>query len=200
MGAPKLEAGSSDSQRPQHLVGVAPFYMGKYPVTQAQYEIIMGNFQGGDRPVETVSWHDAVEFCRKLSQLTSQQYRLPSEAEWEYACRAGTTKPFCYGETISLEVVNYRSEETTSVGSFPANSYGLYDLHGNILKWCADKYHGTYTGAPTDGSAWSNDRNQAYVLRGGCWYSRLSYCRSAARIYYQPDYRCSYFGFRVVCI
>jgi len=203
MGAPKLEAGSSDSQRPQHLVRVAAFYMGKYPVTQAQYEIIMGSnpayFQGGDRPVETVSWHDAAEFCRKLSQLTSQQYRRPSEAEWEYACRAGTTTPFCFGETISPEVVNYRSEETTVVGTFPANSYGLYDLHGNILEWCADKYHGTYTGAPTDGSAWSNDRHQTYVLRGGCWYSKLSYCRSAARIYYKPDYRCSYFGFRVVC-
>ena len=203
MGAPESEEGSSDYQRPQHRVSVPSFYMGKYPVTQAQYAEIMGvspsYFQGADRPVETVSWHDAVAFCQKLSQRTQQQYRLPSEAEWEYACRAGTTTPFYFGEIISPAVANYRSEETTIVGSFPANSYGLCDMHGNILEWCADKYHGNYMGAPVDGSVWNNDRNQTYVLRGGCWYSKLSYCRSAARIYYQPNYRCSYFGFRVVC-
>jgi formylglycine-generating enzyme required for sulfatase activity len=204
MGAPELEKGSSDYQRPQHRVSVASFYMGKYPVTQAQYEAVMGSrpsyFQGGDRPVETVSWHDAVEFCQKLSQLTARHYRLPSEAEWEYACRAGTTTAFCFGETIDPCVVNYRSEETTVVGIFPANSYGLYDMHGNILEWCADNYHGNYTGAPTDGSVWSSDGDRTYVLRGGCWYSKMSYCRSAARIYYQPNYRCSYFGFRIVWV
>jgi formylglycine-generating enzyme required for sulfatase activity len=204
MGAPESEAGSSNYQRPQHRVSIPSFYMGKHPVTQAQYAEIMGSspsyFQGADRPVETVSWHDAVEFCQKLSQRTQQQYRLPSEAEWEYACRAGTTTPFYFGETISPAVANYRSEETTVVGSFPANSYGLCDMHGNILEWCADKYHGNYTGAPVDGSVWNNNGEQTYVLRGGGWYSKLSYCRSAARIYYQPNYRCSYFGFRVVCI
>ena len=203
MGAPELEEGSSDSQRPQHRVDLPTFYMGKNPVTQAQYAAVMGTspayFQGGDRPVETVSWHDAVEFCQKLSQLTDRHYRLPSEAEWEYACRAGTATAFYFGETISTEVANYRSEETTVVGSFPANAYGLYDMHGNILEWCADKYHGNYLGAPTDGSAWANDANSTYVLRGGSWYSKPSYCRSAARVYYQPNYRCSYFGFRVVC-
>jgi formylglycine-generating enzyme required for sulfatase activity len=204
MGAPELEKGSSDYQRPQHRVSVASFYMGKYPVTQAQYEAVMGSrpsyFQGGDRPVETVSWHDAVEFCQKLSQLTARHYRLPSEAEWEYACRAGTTTAFCFGETIDPCVVNYRSEETTVVGIFPANRYGLYDMHGNILEWCADNYHGNYTDAPKDGSVWSSDGDQTYVLRGGCWYSKMSYCRSAARIYYQPNYRCSYFGFRIVWV
>ncbi|WP_181244079.1 bifunctional serine/threonine-protein kinase/formylglycine-generating enzyme family protein, partial [Chamaesiphon polymorphus] len=187
MGAPGLEEGSSDYQRPQHRVNVPSFYMGKYPVTQAQYEAIMGDrpsyFQGGDRPVETVSWHDAVEFCQKLSQLTRQLYRLPSEAEWEYAARAGTTTAFCFGETLSPEVANYSQQETTVVGAFPANNYGLYDMHGNISEWCADKYHGNYTGAP----------------RGGSWSSKMRYCRSAARIYYTPDYRCAYFGFRVVC-
>jgi formylglycine-generating enzyme required for sulfatase activity/tRNA A-37 threonylcarbamoyl transferase component Bud32 len=204
MGAPELEEGSSDYQRPQHRVSVPAFYMGKYPVTQAQYAaVMMGNpayFQGGDRPVETVSWHDAVEFCQKLSQLTDLHYRLPSEAEWEYACRAGTTTAFYYGETIDLAVANYRSEETTVVGIFPANAYGLYDMHGNILEWCADKYHGNYLAAPIDGSAWDRDGNSTYVLRGGSWYSKPSYCRSAARMYYQPNHRCSYFGFRVVCV
>ncbi|WP_373540635.1 SUMF1/EgtB/PvdO family nonheme iron enzyme [Chamaesiphon sp.] len=203
MGAPELEAGSSDSQRPQHRVDIPAFYLGKTPVTQAQYEAVMRSkpayFQGGDRPVETVSWHDAVEFCQELSQLTARHYRLPTEAEWEYACRAGTTTAFCFGETICQEVANYRSEETTVVGIFPANAYGLCDMHGNILEWCADKYHGNYIGAPTDGSAWTHDANSIYVLRGGSWYSKSSYCRSAARIYYQPNYRCAYFGFRVVC-
>jgi formylglycine-generating enzyme required for sulfatase activity len=204
MGAPQLEEGSSDYQRPQHRVSVASFCMGKYPVTQAQYEAVMGDkpayFQGGDRPVETVSWHDAIEFCQKLSQLTDRHYRLPSEAEWEYACRAGTTTAFCFGETIDPAVANFRSEETTVVGVFPANNYGLYDMHGNILEWCADLYHGSYAGAPTDGSTWDSDGEGTFVLRGGCWYSKMSYCRSAARIFYRPDYRCSYFGFRVVCI
>lgn len=211
MGAPELEEGSSDYQRPQHRVSISSFYMGKYPVTQAQYAAIMGSspayFQGGDRPVETVSWHDAVEFCEKLSNLTGRQYRLPSEAEWEYACRAGTTTPFYFGETINNAIVNYRQEETTIVGIFPANNFGLYDMHGNILEWCADNYHGNYHDAPTDGSVWTSYidsakprlRQRTYVLRGGSWYSKLSYCRSAFRTYYQPNYRCSYFGFRVVC-
>jgi formylglycine-generating enzyme required for sulfatase activity len=202
MGAPELEQGSSNYQRPQHRVSISSFYMGKYPVTQAQYQAIMGSspsyFQGSDRPVETVSWHDAVEFCQKLSQLTARHYRLPSEAEWEYACRSGSTTPFSFGEIINSEVANYRSEETTVVGSFPANNYGLYDLHGNILEWCADNYHKNYTNAPIDGSVWSADGDPTHILRGGCWYSKMSYCRSAARIYYQPNYRCSYFGFRVV--
>jgi formylglycine-generating enzyme required for sulfatase activity len=201
MGAPELEEGSSDYQRPQHRVRIAPFYMGKYPVTQAQYAAIMGSnpsyFQGKDRPVETVSWHDAVAFCQKLSHLTSQNYRLPSEAEWEYACRAGTTTSFYCGETISPEVVNYGGEETTIVGAFPANNYGLYDMHGNILEWCADKYHGNYKGAPMDGSVWDLDGKGTYILRGGSWYSKSSYCRSAARNYHNPDRRFPYFGFRV---
>jgi formylglycine-generating enzyme required for sulfatase activity len=204
MGAPELEEGSSDYQRPQHRASVSAFYMGKYPVTQAQYEAVMQSkpsyFQGGDRPVETVSWHDAIEFCQKLSQLTDRHYRLPSEAEWEYACRAGTMTAFYYGEIVDRAVANYRSEETTVVGIYPANAYGLYDMHGNILEWCADKYHGNYLDAPTDGSVWTNNANSAYVLRGGSWYSKPSYCRSAARMYYQPDYRCAYFGFRVVCV
>jgi formylglycine-generating enzyme required for sulfatase activity len=204
MGAPELEEGSSDYQRPQHRVHVPAFYIGKCPVTQAQYEAVMGArpsyFQGGDRPVETVSWHDAIEFCQKLSQLTDRHYRLPSEAEWEYACRAGTTTAFYYGETLDNAVANYRSEETNVVGIYPANAYGLYDMHGNILEWCADRYHGNYIDAPTDGSVWAHQGNSAYVLRGGSWYSKPSYCRSSARMYYQPDYRCAYFGFRVACV
>jgi formylglycine-generating enzyme required for sulfatase activity len=204
MGAPSLEEGSSDAQRPQHRVRLPSFYMGKYPITQAQYQAVMGNnpayFKGENLPVETVSWHDAVEFCEKLSQRTGKQYRLPSESEWEYACRGKTSTAFYFGATISPEVVNYQTEQTTPVGNFPANNYGLYDMHGNIMEWCADKYHGSYVDAPIDGSVWNNDSKPAYVLRGGSWYSKSSYCRSAARSYYTPDYRCAYFGFRVVCV
>lgn len=131
----------------------------------------MGNnpsrFKGEKRPVERVSWKDAVEFCQKLSALTGETYRLPSEAEWEYACRAGTTTPFYFGKTITSDLVNYDGnypygsgpkgtyrKETTEVGQFPPNAFGLYDMHGNVQEWCADTYHDSYQGAPTDGSVW----------------------------------------------
>lgn len=170
----------SDNERPQHWVTVEPFWMGKYPVTQAQWRAIAtlpkvdreltanpSYFEGDSRPVERVSWRDAVEFCKRLSQRTGQNYRLPSEAEWEYACRAGTTTPFHFGETLTSALANYdadstcgselaseRRQQTTSVDNFPANTFGLYDMHGNVDEWCADHWHDSYTGAPTDGSTW----------------------------------------------
>jgi formylglycine-generating enzyme required for sulfatase activity len=144
--------------------------MKKFEVTQEQYQQIMGsnpsNFKGAKRPVEKVSWNDAVEFCKKLSQKTRHKYRLPSEAEWEYACRAGTTTPFHFGETITTELTNYDGDytyasglkgkyrkQTTEVGTFPPNAFGLYDMHGNVWEWCQDTWHDSYKGAPTDGSA-----------------------------------------------
>ncbi|TAG86585.1 MAG: hypothetical protein EAZ18_25495, partial [Oscillatoriales cyanobacterium] len=170
MGSPSTESGRSDNEGQQRTVTVAPFFMGKYEVTQAQYQAVMGNnpsrFKGAKRPVEQVSWNEAVEFCRKLTQKTGKSYRLPSEAEWEYACRAGTTTPFYFGDTITPDLVNYDGnypygaapkglyrQQTTDVGSFPPNSFGLYDMHGNVWEWCSDKYHGNYSGAPTDGSS-----------------------------------------------
>ena len=153
--------------------------MGKYPVTQAQWrfvaaqlpqvnrelEIDPSRFKGDNLPVETISWLDAEEFCQRLSHHTGRLYRLPSEAEWEYACRAGTTTPFHFGETISPEFANYNGEytygngekgvyrkQTTPVGSFQvANPFGLYDIHGNVWEWCADDWHKNYQGAPSDG-------------------------------------------------
>ncbi len=229
MGSPEDEPQRSSSESPQHTVTLKSFFLGKYPVTQAQWKAVASlpqvnrkldpdpsSFKGGHRPVEGVSWYDAVEFCDRLSQKTGRQYRLPSEAEWEYACRAGTTTPFHFGETITPELANYNGqytygagvkgdyrEETTPVGSFGvANAFGLYDMHGNVWEWCADQWHENYEGAPTDGRAWldENDNdNQERVLCGGSWYSNPSNCRSAYRNYYDAGVRNNYLGFRVVC-
>jgi formylglycine-generating enzyme required for sulfatase activity len=220
MGSPESEKGHSKYESPRHRVTVAPFYMGKYPVTQAQYEAVMGknpsSFPGKKRPVEKVSWHDANKFCAKISQKTGHQYRLPSEAEWEYACRAGTTTPFHFGETITTEVANYDGnynygsalkgtyrQQTTDVGSFPANSFGLYDLHGNVWEWCADTWHDNYNGATTDGSVWEKGGNDnRSLLRGGSWISVPGNCRSAYRslnIGAERDIVYAYISFRVVC-
>ncbi|WP_375511802.1 formylglycine-generating enzyme family protein [uncultured Nostoc sp.] len=222
MGSPEDELERSDSESPQHLVNINQFCIGKYPVTQAQWKAVAAlpqvnieleadpsNFKGEQRPVEQVSWEDAVEFCDRLSSHTKRQYRLPSEAEWEYVCRAGTTTPFHFGETITTDVANYDGTddeehkwsgsygrgpkgiyrgETTVVGSFEvANAFGLYDMHGNVWEWCLDDWHDNYEGAPTDGSAWLDDNNNLYqkqgraVLRGGSWIDSPKNCRSASR-------------------
>jgi formylglycine-generating enzyme required for sulfatase activity len=152
---------------PQHQVTLESFQMSQFPITQVQWQAVMGTnpsyFQGQRQPnsdhcpVEMVSWHDAMEFCRRLSGITGKNYTLPSEAQWEYACRAGTTTPFHFGETISSEQANYDRLETTPVGTFPANDWGLHDMHGNVWEWCLDDYHENYEGAPADGSAWVED-------------------------------------------
>ncbi len=218
MGSPPEEAERFDSESPQHLVNVPAFFMGKYPVTQAQYQAIMGtnpaNFKGDKRPVEQVTWDDAVEFCEKLSQSTGRKYRLPSEAEWEYACRAGTTTPFSFGETITTDLVNYDGNfpyasapkgesrrQTTDVGNFLPNSFGLYDMHGNIWEWCQDIYNENYEAAPTDGSAWLNGNDNDYrLLRGGSWILLASACRSANRDPLARATRDNTVGFRVVAV
>jgi len=206
MGLPEGEegGGSSSWEVPQHQVTIQPFYMGKYPITQAQWKAVANlplvkdpsYFKGANRPVEQVSWRDAVEFCQQLAKYTGKQYRLPSEAEWEYACRAGTTTPFHFGETITTELANYDSsrtygsgpkgkyrKETTEVGSFQvANAFGLYDMHGNVWEWCRDDWHDNYEGAPTDRSAWVDGNDDGYhPQRGGAWNSEPVNCRSADR-------------------
>ena len=239
MGSPGSELERSDNEGPQHEANVSHFLMGKYPVTQEQWRIVAAlprvaldlnldpsHFKGGKRPVENVSWHDAVEFCQRLSRRAGKTYRLPSEAEWEYACRAGTTTPFHFGETIVTDLANYdgtdtkdeRTDrkgsygrgptgvfrgETTEVGSFPSNAFGLYDMHGNVWEWCADEWHDNYEGAPTDGSAWTDirdiDRSKFRVLRGGPWLNIPIYCRSACRFSHSPNSRYNFYGFRVCC-
>jgi formylglycine-generating enzyme required for sulfatase activity/RES domain-containing protein len=174
-----------------------------------------------NRPVERVSWLDAMEFCSRLSQRTGRSYALPSEAQWEYACRAGTTTPFHFGDTISSDLANYVGkyayadgpkgiyrEQSTPVGMFPANAWGLHDMHGNVWEWCLDEWHENYYGSPTDGSAWvdygegekSNELGKIRLLRGGSWVSSPANCRSAFRDNYLPDGRGVSIGFRVCCL
>ncbi|MCX5980966.1 MAG: bifunctional serine/threonine-protein kinase/formylglycine-generating enzyme family protein [Nostocales cyanobacterium LacPavin_0920_SED1_MAG_38_18] len=215
MGSPANEAERGSDENPQHQVTVPSFCMGKYELTQAQYQAIVGNnpakFKGDNRPVENVSWDDAVAFCQKLSQRTGKKYRLPSEAEWEYACRAGTTTPFYFGESITPELVNcdgnypyasapegqYR-QQTTDVGTFPPNAFGLYDMHRNVWEWCQDDYQENYINAPTDGGASTVLSATSRLLRGGSWFSIARYCRSAYRLRYLRDSRDNFCGFRVV--
>jgi len=205
------------NERPRHEVAIAPFWISKYPITQAQYQEIAGknpsNFKGNQRPVEQVSWWETIAFCGKLRGKSDRVFRLSSEAEWEYACRAGTETPFYFGETTSTEQVNYDGnytygagkegeyrKQTTDVGIFPANAFGLYDMHGNVWEWCADHWHGNYDDAPIDGSAWitANDK-ESRLLRGGSWVDNPDYCRSAYRYNLSPDFQGDDIGFRVAC-
>ncbi|OPH10183.1 formylglycine-generating enzyme family protein [Cylindrospermopsis raciborskii] len=235
MGSPEEEKDSYDEERPQHEVTIKPFWFGQYQVTQAQWKFVAtlpqvnkkldpdpSTFKGDNHPVEKVSWYDAVEFCDRLSRHTKRQYRLPSEAEWEYGCRAGTKTSFHFGGTITTDLANYNGNKTygqgpkgvyrgktTEVGSFGvANNFGLYDMHGNVWEWCLDDWHDDYTDAPTDGSAWFNsddklsDKSGRAVLRGGSWIYNPHYCRSASRGNYNRggrDLIDDGIGFRVVC-
>ncbi|MDB9494389.1 bifunctional serine/threonine-protein kinase/formylglycine-generating enzyme family protein [Spirulina major CS-329] len=188
MGAPNNEKGRSNAEGPQHRVMVPEFAMGRTAITQAQWQIVAqlpqvvrsltpdpADFKGKNNPVETVSWEDCIEFCLRLSQASGKLYRLPSEAEWEYACRAGTTTPFHFGPTLSPQVANYDGnytygkgkkgeyrQKTIPVGSLNApNVWGLHDMHGNVWEWCLDDWHDSYQGAPTDGKAWMDNDNHS---------------------------------------
>lgn len=240
MGSPDDEPGRRESEGPQHEVTLPSFFMGRYPVTQAQWRAVAAlekakieldpdpsNFKGANLPVEQVSWYEAVEFCERLKKRTKRPYRLPSEAEWEYACRAGTTTPFAFGRTLTPEVATYDNRrrydgsatydgsltysspdedssylrKTTPTDHFGiANAFGLCDMHGNVLEWCTDHWHGNYEDAPTDGSAWlSADESSNRLLRGGSWSDLLRICRSAPRLDFKPDVRDNDIGFRVCC-
>uniref|UniRef100_A0ACD5H0V1 Formylglycine-generating enzyme family protein n=1 Tax=Desertifilum tharense IPPAS B-1220 TaxID=1781255 RepID=A0ACD5H0V1_9CYAN len=230
MGSPLGEG--DDSEKPQHRVIIPPFFMGQYPITQAQWQQVAklpkvqrdieadpAYFKGANHPVERVSWYDAEEFIARLVQKAGKFYRLPSEAEWEYACRAGTTTPFHFGETITTDLANFNGneaygevpkgtyrEETTPVGYFKvANAFGLYDMHGNVWEWCLDRWHDSYRGAPEEGLAWMNDRDRQDfpVMRGGSWLDYPVFCRSAYRDNSFINARGSNgesIGFRVACI
>jgi len=215
MGSPDNEKDRDADEGPQHEVTISrPFYMGVCEVTQAQYEQITGRnpsrFKGAGRAVEQADWNDAVDFCSEVSQKTGKRVRLPTEAEWEYACRAGTTTPFNTGETISTDQANFNGEETysgglkgqyrretISAGSFKPNAFGLHDMHGGVWEWCSDWYSDSYADAektdpqgPTSGVV--------RVLRGGSWRSVPRLCRSGVREWGAPWRTSSYDGFRVV--
>jgi len=231
MGSPKEEAGRYKDEEPQHQVRVPEFFIGRFEVTREQWRAVAkmpmvridlkddpSGFKDAGRdpwrlPVEQVSWDDVVEFCARLAKKTGMAYRLPSEAEWEYDCRAGTTTPFAFGPTITPGVVNYDGnypygsaekgeyrDKTVEVGSLGfANAFGLYDMHGNVWEWCQDVYHDSYANAPNDGSAWVTGGEQGRrVLRGGSWIGFGDNCRSAFRSYNAQDVRGSGMGFRVV--
>lgn len=229
MGSPREEEERYEDESPQHRVEIAPFFMGKYPVTQSQYQAVMGanpaDFQenGAHRPVEQVSWEGAIAFCQKLSQITKRTYRLPSEAEWEYACRARTRTLFHFGKTITTDLANYRGtdwnlsrivypgygtgskgeyrEETTPVGKFSPNAFGLFDMHGNVWEWCADHWHDNYQGAPMNANAWvTGGSSSLRLLRGGSWCNLPRHCRAAVRPWSAPDLCIRSVGFRVVWV
>ncbi len=206
MGAPDDEEGAAAFERPQHLVTLPAFHMSKFPITQAQYQAVMLDFHsskfiGDNLPVDTISWIQAKTFCQYLSQKCGKSYMLPSESQWEYACRAGTTTPFYFGKTINTDVVNYDGnylygnrlkgldvyrQKTTEVGQFPPNAFGLYDMHGNMWEWCEDNSHKSYVNAPTDGTPWMNEEDRtSHILRGGFWDNVPRHCRSAARYGYR---------------
>ncbi len=212
MGAPEDEEGSRIDEKPQVQITLEPFFIAKYPITQEQWRAIASTSQidiqlrtapswfsrqrdSARRPVEQVNWHEALEFCKRLSRKTGREYNLPSEEQWEYACRAGTTTAFHFGETITItnrfgcdrELLNldFHINETTRVGQFPPNAFGLYDMHGNVWEWCYNNYR---------------NRNHNPCIRGGSWGTPRQDCRSASRLDEDsPEDRNSYKGFRVIC-
>ena len=216
MGSPPEEPARFDNETLHEVTLTRGFYLGIHAVTQAQWQSVMGDnpsyFKGENRPVEQVSWDDSQAFCTKLSQAQGRQFRLPMEAEWEYACRAGTTTAFFFGATLSTDQANcdgrysypygtgakgvYR-KQTTSVGDFPPNAWGLFDLHGNVWEWCQDEYRDDEESEDRDIVETENIEYTARVLRGGSWLYHPGRCRSATRSRDAPSFRVYYFGFRV---
>jgi formylglycine-generating enzyme required for sulfatase activity len=230
MGSP--DNGFPSEEKPQHLVEIQSFWMGKYLITQEQWQIVAAmdiisqdlnpnpsNFQGDKLPVEKISWYDAMEFCARMSQQTGLKYRLPSEAEWEYACRSRTKTPYCFGSIIGSKYARFGDPQgrTVPVGNFPPNQFGIYDMHGNVWEWCADTWHDNYENTPNKGTVWDENHQEINyyhnirenlvellnddrwrVLRGGSWADSQEQCRSAFRIDQIPTANGNTLGLRVV--
>jgi uncharacterized protein (TIGR02996 family) len=213
MGSPEQEQYRGDDEQRHRVTLTRGFWLATHLVTQAQWRVVLrkdpSRFKGRDRPVDNVSWEDCREFCARLGQLTGRRFRLPSEAEWEWACRAGTTTPFFFGPTISADQANYdgnytygggkkgvRRGQTTPVGGFPPNAWGVTDMHGNVYEWCADWYGGYPAGDGTDPPG--AEGGDARVVRGGCWCCIPDSCRSAVRHSYAPTSPNYLFGCRAV--
>ena len=247
MGSPDQEAGRDPDEGPVREVEIGEFLIASTPITQAQWRVVADwepppgetwqqalplepflfqweqarlfepESDTAQRPVERVTWEEAREFCRRLSQRTSRRYSLPSEAQWEYACRAGTTSPYAFGAALTAELATLRfhtgrlddpgatawakeGQQTTPVLLHPANAWGLHDMHGNVWEWCLDHWHDSYKGAPIDGNAWVSGGGQSLLLRGGSWIGNPRYCRSAYRFHGRPVHAYGFVGFRVVCL
>jgi len=209
MGSPYTGKGRDIREGPQHKVTIArPFAMGIYPVTQAQYFAIMGTipsrFKGAQRPVENVTWDECNTFCKRLSKRFRVQFALPSEAQWEYACRAETTTVYSFGDDPDQlgDYAWYKENsggKTQPVGKKKPNAFGLYDMHGNVWEWCEDRWHENYEGAPVDGSAWvSGGIPDVHPLRGGSWYCDYPGLRCAYPVRRYEVYRNFSWGFRLV--
>jgi formylglycine-generating enzyme required for sulfatase activity len=224
MGSP--EGVGWEDEHPQHLVTLEGFEMSRTPITQAHWRVVAAlpavdrelnpdpsHFKGEDRPVECVSWYDAMEFCARLTVATGRTFTLPSEAQWEYACRAGTTTAFNCGHELLPHQANFDNTETSPVLRYPPNAWGLHDMHGNVWEWCLDDWHGnvwewclddwhhSYEGAPTDGSAWVDEAGPGpswTLLRGGFWHSPSSVVSSVRRLV-ESHLRVSMsYGFRII--
>ena len=203
------EGEGDDDERPQHKVTIArPFAVGSFAVTFDEWDAAYGHrgvkhspkdngWGRGRRPVINVSWRDAKVYVGWLSRETGKSYRLLSEAEWEYCCRAGTTTAYSFGDTIYQKQAQFMQRKTVEVGSFPANAWGLHGMHGTVWEWCEDSWHPTYQGAPEDGSAWKGGETSFRVLRGGSWDEDPRFLRSALRGRDQPVVRDRDAGFRV---
>jgi formylglycine-generating enzyme required for sulfatase activity len=198
-----------EDERPVHQVVISRgFEMGKYEVTQAQWQAVMrhnpSGFVGPTRPVESVSWDAVQEFIKRLNEMDEEYlYRLPTEAEWEYACRAGSTTEYHFGNDAGqLEKYAWYADnaggETHPVGQREPNKWGLYDMHGNVWEWVQDEWHGNYEGAPKDGSPWEDGSGSSRVDRGGSWNYFARLCRSAYRVNNSPDARYDNLGLRLV--
>ncbi len=203
MGSPKGETGRRDDEAQHKVTLTKAFYIGKHEVTQGQWKKVMGDnpsrFKdaGDNAPVEYVNWHECTNFVKKLAVLEGMpqgSFRLPTEAEWEYACRAGTQTTFCYGDTLDTSRASFSRQKTMPVGQFKPNAWGLYDMHGNVWEWCADWY-GSYTGDETDPTGPALGANR--VLRGGGWDFNAFYCRSAQRTDGFPPTRWNIHGLRI---
>jgi formylglycine-generating enzyme required for sulfatase activity len=208
MGSPQDEEGREENEVLHRVEITRPFHLGVHQVTQAQWQKVMGsnpsNFVGDDLPVEGVSWYDCQDYCKRLGELDGECYRLPTEAEWEYACRAGTMTAYSFGANFDVNQANCRPwmgmppTQTVPVGSFPANPWGLHDMHGNVWEWCEDSYGPYPQGDAIDSDPKGPPSGEHRVLRGGSWRGTPGYCRSAYRLRDLPTFRHDRIGLRVV--
>ncbi|MEZ5471338.1 MAG: formylglycine-generating enzyme family protein [Marinicella sp.] len=213
-GSFRMGSNEHESEQPIHTVNIKQFAMSTTEVTFAQWDACYSaggcshrsddeGWGRGNRPVINVSWNDAKDYTQWLSQKSGKQYRLPSESEWEYAARAGSTSKYSWGNSIGCSQARYGGygdcgeKSTQPVKSYSKNAFGLYDMHGNVWEWVEDRWHDSYSGAPTDGSAWTSSSDSDPVLRGGSWRDVPDVLRSAFRSWDDPTYRRNFFGFRL---